>query len=211
MKIGIVGAGIVAKAIGKALVKANHELMFCNSRGPKTLFSLAAYFPCKVGTVEQVIVFGDVIILAIPFEAHVQLDKNLFNNKILIDTTNYYPDRDGDYPNLNDRTLTSSETIAHFLENDHLVKAFNSIKMKDFEQLSFPSDPLAKIALPIAGNYAFDKQMTSILLSDLGFDIVDVGDLKEGWRFERGMPIYCALLSQDQLKQEIERAVKIPV
>lgn len=211
MKIGIVGAGIVAKAIAKLAVQAQHEVMLCNSRGPQTLFSLPAYFPCQIGTVEEAVDFGEIIILALPFFAYDRLNKDIFTDKIIIDVTNYYPDRDGEFPNLRNRSVTSTEVIAQFLENDHVVKAFNSIKMKDFEDHSFPVDPLQRLALPIAGNNATDKAIVAQLLADIGYDSVDAGDLAQGWRFERGMSIYCQLMNKTQLEKSLPDLVKLPV
>lgn len=201
MKIGIIGAGIVGKTLGKLIAKANHQVMVSNSRGPQSLFSLPYYFPCEVGSIDEAIDFGEIIILAIPFYAYTSLPKNSSTrNKIIIDVTNFYKERDGSIYNIDENNISSSEIIAKHLNSTHIIKTFNAIKMQDLENNSFLPTSSKKIALPIAGDHLVEKEMVISLLNDLGLETVDIGLLAQGKRFERGTPIYCILHDKESLE-----------
>ena len=69
LKIGMIGAGREGGALGTALVKAGHPVMF-SSRHPEELKGLVDGLGplAKAGTVAQAIDFGDVVmIVAVPF------------------------------------------------------------------------------------------------------------------------------------------------
>lgn len=203
MNIGIVGAGFVGQTIAKLAKRAGHHVKICNSRDPRTLFTFSLVEKVEVGTVEEVASFAEVIVLAIPFYAYSSLNKDLFKDKIVIDTTNYYPDRDGHVALLDQGQTTVSELIASYLDQVKLVKAFNSIKMEDLLQHSFPENTAQKLALPLSGDDLNAKAIAHQLYTEFGYDTVDAGALAEGWRFERGMPVYCVLLNQSELYQNL--------
>src|SRR5208283_5385095 len=95
MKIGVIGAGFVGQAIGKLAVRGGHEVVLSNSRGPQTLFSLPAMIGCKIGTVAEAAAFGDIVVVAVPLLAYRAIPVEPLAGKIVIDTMNYYPQRDG--------------------------------------------------------------------------------------------------------------------
>ncbi|MBP0652212.1 hypothetical protein J8J40_34635, partial [Mycobacterium tuberculosis] len=72
-----------------------------------------------------------------------------------------------------------------------IVKAFNAIRMGDLEADGRPAGTPGRRALPLAGDDAAAKAVATELYEEFGFDVVDVGFLKEGWRFERDTPVYC--------------------
>jgi predicted dinucleotide-binding enzyme len=199
MKIGIIGAGFVGRAIGKLAVRAGHQVMLSNSRGPHTLFSLPHATGCIVGTVEDAAHFGDIVVLAIPLAAWRSIPVEPLAGKIVIDANNYYPERDGSIPELDAQETSTSELIAAHLPASHVIKAFNAIPMNDLEADGRPEGSPERRALPIAGNDARGKTIAAQLLNAFGFDVVDAGALPEGWRFERGTPAYCSPMSKNTL------------
>lgn len=213
MKIGIVGAGFIGRAIATLAVRAGHEAMISNSRGPRTLGSTAVAIGCRVGTVEQAAAFGDVVVIAIPFAAIHELPAPAFEGRIVLDANNYYPDRDGRIEALDTHATTTSEMLAAHLPGAKVVKAFNAILQRDLEKDSRPRGAPDRRALPIAGDDAHAKRTATALLDDLGFDAVDAGPLAEGWRFERAMPVYCIPLGADALRRglaDAQRGVEVP-
>jgi predicted dinucleotide-binding enzyme len=208
MKIGIIGAGFVGRAIGKLAVRSGHQVMLSNSRGPQTLFSLRYGIGCEVGTVEEAAAFGNIIVVAIPLGAYRSVPVELLAGKVVIDTNNYYPERDGSIPELDAGVTTTSELLARHLPQSRIVKAFNAITMNDLEKDGLPSGSPDRRALPLAGDDSGDKAIALRLYDEFGFDAVDVGPLAEGWRFERGTPVYCVSMNVDRLKVALAETVR---
>lgn len=208
MKIGIIGAGFVGRAVAKLAIKAGHQVMLSNSRGPQTLFSLKPMIGCETGTATQAATFGDIVVIAVPLTAIGQLPVAEIAGKPVIDAVNYYPERDGQVAELDNRSTTTSEYLAGFLPQSKVTKAFNAIQMTDLESDGLPSGDAQRRALPLAGDDLETKKAVIALYDAFGFDAVDTGPLSEGWRFERGMPTYCVRMTENELKTELERAVR---
>lgn len=213
MKIGIIGAGFIGRALAHLAVAQGHEVMIANSRGPHTLTSTAVALHCKTGTVLEAARFAEVVILAIPFQAIFQLDAVAFDGRIVIDANNYYPHRDGAIAELDAQQATTSGLLARQLPGARVVKAFNAILQDDIEKDARPTGALDRRALPLAGDDAAAKQVVANLVDAFGFDPVDAGSLAESWRFERAMPCYCVPLNSDALKAALacaERGKEVP-
>lgn len=208
MKIGIMGAGFVGRAIGKRATEVGHEVMLSNSRGPQSLFSLPYATGCQVGTVEDALAFGEIVIIAIPLYAWRSVPVTPLAGKIVIDANNYYPDRDGRIAELDSGSITTSELLARHLPDSRVVKAFNAITMNDLESDGLPPQALNRRALPIAGDDDASKEIVATLVDQLGFDVVDAGALSESWRFERGRPVYCVPHHKDELRAALGATVR---
>lgn len=203
MKIGIIGAGFVAKAIGGLALKAGHEVMISNSRGPQTLFSTTRLTGLTAGSVNEAIAFGDIVVIAIPFAAYPTIPSASLAGKIVVDTNNYYHERDGQIAVLDNKETSTSEMLAKHLPASDIVKAFNAIVMTDLEKDGQAKNSPDRRALPIAGDNKNAKALITDLIDSFGYDVVDVGPLSEGWRFERNTPVYCIPLNKAQLTQQL--------
>lgn len=207
MKIGIIGAGFVGRAIAKLGISAGHQVMLSNSRGVQTLFSLRPMLGCEIGSVEEAIAFGDIVVIAVPLSAIQQLPAALLAGKAVMDAVNYYPERDGHIAELDRHQITTSEMLARQLPQARITKAFNAIPMTDLEADGLPAGSAHRRALPLAGDDSTGKQHVIRLYDQFGFDSVDAGALAEGWRFERGMPAYCVRMTAAELRQTLAEAV----
>jgi 8-hydroxy-5-deazaflavin:NADPH oxidoreductase len=206
MKIGIIGAGHIGHALA-ALAKAHGDVaMLSNSRGPHTLVSTQATIGCEVGTLEQAAAFGDVTVLAVPFFSVAELPRTLLEGRILIDTCNYYPDRDTHIAALDARETTTSEMVAAHFPGARVVKAFNAILAADIETTGTPTGTPGRRALPVAGDDAAAKAVVIGLLGRYGFDSVDTGPLAQSWRFERAKPAYCVPFDRAGMERAIAQA-----
>ncbi|MEG3145970.1 chorismate mutase [Sphingomonas sp. RT2P30] len=199
MKIGIVGAGFIGRAVARLAVSRGHQVMLSNSRGPTSLLSTVASIGCGVGTVADAAAFGDLVLLAIPLAALATLDPGPFVGKIVMDADNYYPMRDGAIAALDAGETTTSEETAKHLVGAKVVKAWNAILERDIEKDARPAGAPGRRALPIAGDDSAAKQVVAGLIDELGYDVVDAGPLAEGWRFERARPSYCVSLDRAAL------------
>ncbi|MDW3681999.1 NAD(P)-binding domain-containing protein [Cupriavidus sp. CV2] len=206
MKIGILGAGYIGRALAILGTQHGHQVMISNSRGPQTLLSTVAAIRCAAGTAEQAAAFGNVIVVAVPLASYRSIPAQALKGKIVIDTGNYYPQRDGQIAALDNGATTTSELLADFLPGAKVVKACNAILAKDIDTTGQPAGTIGRRALPIAGDDTEAKQVVAGLVDQFGFDTVDAGKLSEGWRFERAMPAYCIALDSAGLKQKLQEA-----
>ena len=85
MNIGIIGAGIMGRALAALAVKNGHAVMLSNSRHPRTLNSTAIAIGCKVGTASEAAAFGDVVMVAIPFAAYQEIPAAPLVGKVVLD------------------------------------------------------------------------------------------------------------------------------
>ena len=206
MKIGIVGAGFIGRAVARLAGAHGHDVMLSNSRHPKTLGSAAVSIGCQVGSTADAAAFGDLVLLAVPFSALGDIAAHPFVGKVVLDANNYYPQRDGQVAALDAHTTTTSELTAKHLAGATIIKAFNAILERDIEKDGRAKGAPDRRALPIAGDDAAAKATTIILLDELGYDTVDAGALSEGWRFERARPAYCVPLNVAALKAALAGA-----
>jgi predicted dinucleotide-binding enzyme len=214
MRIGIVGAGFIGRAVAQLLIAAGHEAMLSNSRGPQTMSSvLSGVAGCQIGSVEQAVQFADVVLVAIPFEHYPSLPSEWFVGKTVLDANNYYPDRDGHIAVLDNHQSTTSRLLAQHLTGATVVKVFNAILAGDLLKDARPAHSNERRALPIAADDAQAKALVSRLLDEIGFDAVDAGNLDDSWRFERAKPAYCIAFDKAGLVQALaaaERNVELP-
>ncbi|WP_434109860.1 NADPH-dependent F420 reductase [Paraburkholderia caffeinilytica] len=213
MKIGILGAGFLGRAMATVAKHHGHDVMISNSRDPRTLVSTGAVLGCALGTAEEAAKFGDVVVVTVPFSSIGALPVAALDGKIVIDTCNYYPDRDGHIEALDNRSTTTSQMLAAALPGAKVVKAFNAILAKDLETDGKPAGAPNRRALPVAGDDAQAKHVVSGLLDQFGFDLVDAGGLADSWRFERAKPVYCIALDRAGIVEGLaaaKRDVELP-
>jgi predicted dinucleotide-binding enzyme len=209
MRLGIIGAGFIGRAVARLAVKNGYEVMLSNSRGPRTLGSTMVSVGCAVGTTADAAAFGELVLLAIPFSSTHDLDPTLFAGKIVMDADNYYPARDGPIAELEDHSATTSEITQRHLAAATVVKAFNAILERDIEADARETGAPDRRALPLAGDDPEAKKKVAGFLDKLGYDVVDGGSLAEGWRFERARPAYCVKLNKARLREALREAGRL--
>lgn len=128
--------------------------------------------------------------VSVPFHVHSQLPADELAGRVVLDTDNYYPARDGNVAELDDGRLTSAELEQQHLPAVKLVKAFNNIHFQHLGSLARPSGDPDRTALTIAGDDAAAKLAAAEFLDAIGYDTVDVGPLSESWRVQPGQPAY---------------------
>jgi 8-hydroxy-5-deazaflavin:NADPH oxidoreductase len=213
MKLGLVGAGSIGKALATFAVATGHQAMLSNSRGPNTLLGVAGTIGCKVGTVAEAAAYGDVVVIAVPFHRLGELNPSAFSGKIVIDTNNYSSARDGAIPEIDERRISTTGYFQRYFPDARVVKAFNTIFSRDIANGKQTLEDGKKRALPISGDDREAKAIVSQLLNDFGYDVVDAGGIAESWRLEMGKPSSGLVSDADDLKaalKDAERDVDIP-
>lgn len=192
--IGIVGSGNIGSTVARLAIEAGHGVVVSNSRGPHTLRSLVAELgpQARAATTTEAAREGELVLVSVPLVAYPSLSGLPLRGKVVMDTGNYYPQRDGQIPALDDKALTDSEYLRSFLPGAEVVKVFNNIFFKHLRALARPVGDPERSALPIAGDSAAAKSAVADFLSSLGYDVVDGGQLEEGWRQQPGTPVYAS-------------------
>jgi predicted dinucleotide-binding enzyme len=190
--VGLIGSGKIGGTVARLAVAAGHPVILSNSRGPDTLAELAGQLGslARAGTGQDAAEGGDLVVVTIPLRAFRNVGPGPLAGKTVIDTCNYYPQRDGHIPELDSGALTSSELIQRHLSRSALVKAFNNIFFRHLESLSRPSGAPDRSYLPIAGDDAAAKAAVTAFLDTIGYGTVDAGPLTESWRQQPGTPVY---------------------
>jgi predicted dinucleotide-binding enzyme len=192
MKIGIIGAGHIGGNLTRRFRALGHEVSVANSRGPETLRDLAAETGARAVVVPEAVEGADVVVITIPVKNIPDLPRDLFAkaaaNVVVVDTGNYYPQRDGHIEPIEQGT-TESRWVSQQLRRP-VVKAFNNIYAQHLLEKGLPKGAPGRIALPVAGDDTKAKAVVIALLDELGFDGVDAGGLDDSWRQQPGTPVY---------------------
>ena len=197
--LGIIGSGNIGSAVARLAVAADLNVVIANSRGTESLQDLIQELGplAKAGTVEEAANLGDAVVLSIPLKAVPDLPDGLMAGKLVLDTSNYYPFRDGRIEELVTSAVTSSEMIRDQLGTGQYVKVFNNIMAAHIPALARPEGAADRSALPIAGDDDAAKAEAAAAIGRLGFDTVDAGPLAESWRFEPETPAYGRIYFSD--------------
>jgi 8-hydroxy-5-deazaflavin:NADPH oxidoreductase len=206
--IGLIGAGRIGTQLARLAVTHGYDVVISNSRGPETLSSLVAELGpnARGATPEQAAAAGDVVIVTIPLKNYRAVPVAPLAGKIVIDTNNYYPQRDGHIPELDNESTTTSELLQAHLPASKVVKAFNHIYSAALTTDGQPAGTKNRRALVIAGDDKTAKETVARLIDQFGFDVVDAGPLKEGWRIQRDTPGYGPRRTAGELRKDLEAA-----
>ncbi|WP_280454383.1 NADPH-dependent F420 reductase [Nocardia brasiliensis] len=190
--LGLIGSGNIGGTVARLAIAAGLDVVLSNSRGPETLNDLVAELGprARAATPDEAAAAGEIVVVTVPQRKYQQVPVAPLAGKVVIDTNNYYPDRDGTFAELADGTVTSSELLQKHLPTSKVVKAFNNIYFVHLGELARPAGAVDRSALPIAGNDTGAKAAAAQLIDALGYDTVDVGPLSESWRFQVNTPVY---------------------
>lgn len=190
--IGFIGAGLIGATVARLAVQAGHDVVLSNSREPRTLFPLvAALGPnARAATREEAAEEADLVVVTVPLGALTDVPVEPLKGKTVIDTSNYYWQRDGHIDVLDARSITTSQILADHLPESKVVKAFNNINFRHLGLLARPAGDPERTPLVIAGDSQEAKAQVSAFLDSIGYDTLDAGELANGWRFDNGQPAY---------------------
>jgi predicted dinucleotide-binding enzyme len=206
--IGLIGAGHIGSQVARLSVAAGYDVVISNSRGPETLATLVKELgpKAKAATAQEAAQAGDIVVVSVPLKNYRAVPVEPLTGKIVIDTNNYYPQRDGQIPELDNESTTTAELLQAHLPTSKVVKAFNHIYAAELTTHGQPSGTKNRRALIIAGDDAQAKSTVTHLLDQFGFDTVDAGPLKEGWRIQRDTPGYGPRRTAEELRRDLAAA-----
>ena len=206
--IGFIGAGHIGSQLARLAVRAGHDVVLSNSRGPQTLTGLVEELGphARAATPAEAAAAADLAVVTIPLRAIGTVPVEELAGKVVVDTNNYYPARDGQIPELEDESTTVSELLQRHLPTSKVVKAFNHIMAAHLTAHSQPAGTPGRRALAVVGDDAEARATVARLVDSFGFDPVEVSPLSEGWRLQRATPAYVGRFTADELREAMAAA-----
>lgn len=206
--IGIIGAGHIGSQIARKAVQLGYDVVISNSRGPETLGALIAELGprARAATTAEAAAAADFAVVTVPFRSLGNIPVEPLAGKIVLDTGNYYWERDGHVPALDAGEATSSGLVQEHLPASKVAKAFNHIRYSEITTDGTPAGTPNRRALATASDYPEASGLVAKLYGEFGFDTVNVGPLSESWRMERDRPAYVVRQNAQELEANLARA-----
>jgi len=206
--LGLIGAGHIGSQLARLAIANGYSVVISNSRGPETLSGLVAELgpKARAAAPAEAAKSGDIVVVTLPLKNYKTVPVEPLAGKVVIDTNNYYPQRDGQIPELDSESTTVSELLQAHLPKSKVVKAFNHLYAASLTTDGQPAGSNNRRALVIAGDDKDAKETVTRLIDQFGFDTVDVGPLKEGWRIQRDTPGYGPRRNAEELRRDLAAA-----
>lgn len=207
MKIGILGTGHIGQTLVKKLSAAGHDVKVANSRGPETIDVHILEHGARAVTAAEAVIGVDAVIMSTPLGAIPRiapLFADVPADTIVIDTSNYYPRRDGELATI-EAGQTESEWVAAQIGRP-IAKAWNAITSASFASKGVPAGTAGRIAIPVAADGDREREVAMALVDDTGLDAVYSGTLAASWRQQPGSPCYCTDLSREEMPDALASA-----
>ena len=206
--IGIIGAGHIGSQIARAAVAHGYDVVISNSRGPETLSDLIAELGPKAtaATAAEAGAAGDFVVVTVPLKAYQEVPVEPLAGKVVIDTNNYYFERDGHIESLDSKQATVSGLLQQHLPTSRVAKGFNHIGSADITTDGTPAGTENRRALATASDFDDAAQLVTDLYDEFGFDTVNIGPLSDSWRVERDRPAYGIRQNARELAENLAKA-----
>ena len=206
--VGIIGAGHIGSTLARGLVERGYDVVISNSRGPETLQGLVADLGPKATAAKAADAGarGDVVIVTVPLKAYRDIPVEELAGKIVLDTNNYYWERDGHIAELDEKKATTSGLLQQHLASSRVAKAFNAIPSTQILTDGSPAGAEDRRALATASDFEDAAAFVTELYDRFGFDTVNIGPLADSWRVERDQPAYVVRQNREELIANLARA-----
>ena len=208
--IGIIGAGHIGSQIARKAVTLGYDVVIANSRGPETLAPLVAELGerARAGSATEAAASADFAVVTVPLKAYTAVPVEELAGKIVIDTNNYYFERDGHIAALDNHETTVSSMLQEHLPTSRVAKGFNHITFSDITTDGTPAGSEDRRALATASDHDDAAALVTDLYDEFGFDTVNIGPLSESWRVERDQPAYVVRQNADELRANLPLATR---
>ncbi|ELT45570.1 coenzyme F420-dependent NADP oxidoreductase [Arthrobacter nitrophenolicus] len=187
-----------------------YDVVISNSRGPETLAGLVAELGpnARAATPAEAAAAGDFAVVTVPLKNYKDIPVEPLAGKVVIDTNNYYWERDGRIPALDNGEATTSGLLQEHLPDSKVAKGFNHIMASQITTDGTPSGTENRRALATASDYPEAAELVTRLYDEFGFDTVNIGLLEDSWRVERDRPAYVVRQNAAELKENLALATR---
>jgi predicted dinucleotide-binding enzyme len=206
--IGFIGSGHIGSQLARLAVGQGYDVVMSNSRGPETLSDLVVELGphSRAATPLEAAQAADLAVVTTPLAAIGTIPVEPLAGKVVIDTNNYYPQRDGQIAELDDESTTVSELLQRRLPTSKVVKAFNHIQAAALTTEGQVAGSPGRRALVVVGDDAEARATVASLIDSFGFEPVEVSPLSEGWRIQRDTPGYVTRHTAETLRAALAEA-----
>lgn len=206
--VGIIGAGHIGSALAHTFIAHGYTVTIANSRGPETLADLIAELgpSATAATAEEAAAAGDFVVVTVPLKNYRDIPVAPLAGKVVIDTNNYYFERDGHIPELDEGTATVTGLLQAHLPESRVAKGFNHIMAGDIQTTGSPAGTPNRRALATASDFDDAAALVTSIYEEFGFDTVNIGPLSESWRVERDRPAYVVRQNREELEANLAKA-----
>jgi 8-hydroxy-5-deazaflavin:NADPH oxidoreductase len=206
--IGILGSGHVGSNLAKAAIAHGYDVVLSNTQGPDSLAGLVKELgpQASAATPAAAAATGDFAIVAIPLTTIGQVPVEPLAGKVVIATVNYFPQRYGHVPGIDNGTTTAPGLLQAHLPASRVVRAFSMINAAEMSGDGHPQGDPRRRALALAGDDPAAKHLVTGLYEEFGFDAVDIGDLDESWRVDAGQPAFVTRQNVAELTANVAKA-----
>jgi 8-hydroxy-5-deazaflavin:NADPH oxidoreductase len=206
--IGILGSGHVGSNLAKAAITHGYDVVLSNTQGPDSLAGLIKELGPQASAAgpAEAAAAGDFAIVAIPLATIGQVPIEPLAGKVVIATINYFPQRSGHVPEIDDGTTTAPGLLQAHLPASRVVRAFSMINAEEMSGDGHPPGDPRRRALALAGDDPAAKQLVAGLYEEFGFDAVDIGGLDESWRVDAGQPAFVTRQNVAELTANVAKA-----
>ncbi|HTX27291.1 MAG TPA: NAD(P)-binding domain-containing protein [Streptosporangiaceae bacterium] len=206
--IGILGSGHVGSNLAEAAIAHGYDVVLSNSQGPDSLTGLVKELgpQARAATPAEAAAAGDFAIVAIPITTIDQVPVEPLAGKVVIATINYFPQRLGHIPEIDDGRTTAPGLLQAHLPTSRVVRAFSMINAGEMSGDGHPEGDPKRRALALAGDDPAAKQLVANLYNEFGFDALDIGGLDESWRLDAGQPAFVTRQNLAELKANVAKA-----
>lgn len=207
--IGIIGAGEVGSQLARAAVAKGYEIVIANSREPETLAPLVFELgpAARAATARDAAAAGDFVIIAVPLTLAGNMPVEELAGKVVVDTNNYMPGRDGHFAVIDSEELTVHELRQQQLPTSKVVKAFTHIQAPTLLRFARPPGAADRLALAVSSDYQEAVDLVTRFYDQLGFDTVDHSPLSQSWRSGPGTATWQRSLMGGQSREALSRSL----
>jgi hypothetical protein len=208
--IGIIGSGHVGQSIAKAAIANGYDVVLSNNQGPGSLASVVKRLGshASAATPAEAAARGDFAVVAIPITTIDQVPVEPLEGKVVICTINYFPERLGHIPEIDNGTTTAPGLLQAHLPKSQVVRAFSMIDAADMSEDGHPKGDPKRRALALSGDDPDAKKLVANLYDQFGFDALDIGGLDESWRVDAGQKAFVTHQNLAQLKDNVANAAR---
>jgi 8-hydroxy-5-deazaflavin:NADPH oxidoreductase len=206
--IGVIGAGHIGRNFSIAAIECGYGVVISNATGPETLSGLISELgpQARAATAADAADAADFALLAIPLTGADDLPVDPLAGKIVLATCNYFPKRDGHFPDIEAGKMTVPEYLHARLPESEVIRVFNHIDAASIVSDGTPEGTPNRRALGYAGDDPKGKQLAADLYEAFGFDAVDVGGLADAWRLDVDQPTFVVRQNKQELLENLAKA-----
>jgi 8-hydroxy-5-deazaflavin:NADPH oxidoreductase len=206
--IAIIGSGHVGSNLAKAAIAHGYDVVLSNSQGPDSLADLIKDLgpQARAATPAEAAAEGDFAIVAIPITTIDQVPVEPLAGKVVNATINYFAQRDGHIPAIDNGTTTVPGLLQAHLPTSRVVRAFSMINAGEMSGDGHPEGDPKRRALALAGDDPAAKHLVANLYNEFGFDALDIGGLGESWRLDAGQPAFVVAQNLAELRANVAKA-----